>query len=315
MKHQFVENLQEGDQINDYFLAVRKDLRTQQSGSKFLGMVFKDRSGEIGGILWNNAVAIARVFEVGDVVKIRGSVGSYQDRLQIRVEQVLPMRDGEYDNADLVFVPDDTDETVKAFRDILETIEDEHLRRLVHIFLDDDALMRRFAVAAAGKRWHHAYPGGLVRHCYEMARIADVVSELYPKLSRDILLTGVLLHDIGKLDEMSHDMVVEYTDPGKLLGHLTIGMMMAQRAIDQIDGFPETLRLQVLHCILSHHGELANGSPITPRTLEATVLYHIDNLGAQASAIDRVADEARDRGQRWSDYLPNIERQIWTKEL
>ncbi len=315
MKHQFVESLQEGDQVNDYFLAVRKDLRTQQSGSKFLGMVFKDRSGEIGGILWNNAVAIARVFEVGDVVKVRGSVGSYQDRLQIRVEQVLPMRDGEYDNADLVFVPDDTDETVKAFRDILETIEDEHLRRLVRIFLDDDALMRRFAAAAAGKRWHHAYPGGLVRHCYEMARIADVVSELYPKLNRDVLLTGVLLHDIGKLDEMSHDMVVEYTDPGKLLGHLTIGMMMAQRAIDQIEGFPETLRLQVLHCILSHHGELANGSPITPRTLEATVLYHIDNLGAQASAIDRVADEARDRGQRWSDYLPNIERQIWTKDL
>jgi 3'-5' exoribonuclease len=314
MKRQFVQALQEGDTVNDYFVAVRKDLRSQQNGGKFLGMVFKDKSGEIGGILWNNAEGVARLFEVGDVVNVRGTINSYQDRLQVRVEQVLPLRDEEFDPEDLVFVPEDTGEVEQKFLAIMDTVQNEWLAQLIERFRNDGPFMERFRAAAAGKKWHHAFRGGLMLHCYEMARLAETMSELFPAMDRDLLLAAVFVHDIGKLDEMTQDLCVEYTTAGKLIGHLAIGANMVQRQIDAIEGFPETLRLQVLHCVLSHHGELINGSPVVPKTLEATVLYHIDNLDAQASAIDRIVAETAERGQAWSDYIPTIERPIWTKE-
>lgn len=315
MKRQFVDTLQEGDVVNDYFVATRKDLREQQKGGKFLGMVFKDRSGEIGGILWNNAASVAKLFEVGDVVNVRGTIVSYQDRLQVRVDQVLPMRKEEYSATDLVYEPEDTGKVADKFRAILGGIQNEWLKRLVDSILDDAVLMKRFTEAAAGKKWHHAYRGGLVQHCYEMAKLALTVGELFPNLDKDVLLTGILVHDIGKLDEMTQDLFVDYTTVGKLLGHLTIGADLVQRRIDAIPDFPESLRIQVLHCVLSHHGTLENGSPVLPKTLEALVLYHLDNLDAQADAFTRIAQETRDKGQAWSEFIPLIDRQVWTKEL
>lgn len=314
MKKQFVEALQEGDRVDDYFVAARKDLRDQQSGGKFLGMVFKDRTGEIGGVMWNNAAAAAKLFELGDVVNVRGMVSTYQSRLQIRVEQVLPLRGDEFDENDLVFTPDNTDAVVRQFTAILQTVEHPWLKKLVDSFLNDAAFMKEFSAAAAGKKWHHAYRGGLIEHCYEMARLALTMCELFPQLKRDILLTGVLVHDIGKLQEMSQDLAVEYTNEGKLLGHLQIGILMLQRRIDAIPGFPEDLRLQLMHLILSHHGERENGSPIVPKTLEAIVLYHCDNMDAQANAFYRIIDEARSKGQEWSDYIGLIDRQIWAQD-
>jgi len=314
-KKQFVESLQEGDFVDDYFVAVRKDLRQQQNGGKFLGMVFKDRTGEIGGILWNNAAAIAQQFEVGDVVSVRGTITSYQDRLQVRVERVLPLRDGEYEHADLVFVPDDTATTFTQFRGLLDTVSNEWLKGLIAAFLEDQEFVQRFCAAAAGKRWHHAHRGGLLKHCYEMARLAVATCDIFNQLDRDVLLTAVLLHDIGKLDELTHELFVEYTTPGKLLGHLTIGAHAVEKKIAAIDGFPESLRLQVLHCILAHHGTLENGSPVVPKTPEALVLFHLDNLGAQLDAFDRLIEETRGRGDAWSEYVSLIDRQVWTKDL
>ena len=174
--------------------------------------------------------------------------------------------------------------------------------------------MVRVAEAAAGKKWHHAYTGGLAQHCLELAKLADAVCTIFPGVDRDILLTGILVHDIGKIEEMSHGMYVDYTTPGKLLGHLVIGADMVQERIRAIEGFPESLRLQVLHCILAHHGELVNGSPIVPKTVEAMVLHQIDNLGAQVDAFLRIVEETKLRGQDWSDYIGLIERPIWTKE-
>lgn len=314
MKRQYVQTLQEGDTVNDYFVATRKDLRDQQKGGKFLGMVFKDRTGEIGGILWNNAAAVARLFELGDVVNVRGSVTSYQDRLQIRVDQVLPLRADEYNPEDLVYTPEDTSSVFKEFQTIMSTVENEWLSKLIGAFLEDQEFVSKFAAAAAGKKWHHAFRGGLVQHCTEIARLAVATCQVFPQIDRDLLLTGVLVHDIGKIEEMTQELFVEYTTPGKLLGHLTIGTEMVQRRIDGIPGFPETLRLQVLHCVLSHHGELVNGSPVVPKTLEALVLYHLDNLDAQTDAFIRLIAETKEKSQSWSDYISMIDRQVWTKD-
>jgi 3'-5' exoribonuclease len=246
---------------------------------------------------------------------VRGTIVSYQDRLQVRVDQVLPMRKDEYSAADLVYEPEDTGQVVDKFRAILGTIQNEWLKRLVDSFLTDEGLMKRFTEAAAGKKWHHAYRGGLVQHCYEMARLGLTVGELFPNLDKDVLLTGILVHDIGKLDEMSQDLFVDYTTVGKLLGHLAIGTDIVQRRIDAIPDFPESLRMQVLHCVLSHHGTLENGSPVLPKTLEALVLYHLDNLDAQADAFTRIVQETREKGQSWSEFVSLIDRQVWTKEM
>ncbi len=315
VKKQFVKDLREGDAVNDCFLAVRKDLRTQQNGSKFLGMVFRDRTGEIGGILWNNAASAVRLFEVGDVVQVWGSVTSYQNRLQVRVDRVLPLRDGEFDARDLLSVPENTQEMMGKLSLAMGSIKNPWFVQLVSAFLDDRDFVAQFMGAAAGKKWHHAYPGGLVQHCHEMVQIAQAVCEVFPNLDRDLILAAIFLHDVGKLYELDHELLIEYTTPGRLLGHVAIGSEMVQRRISEIAGFPETLRVQLLHCILSHHGEYANGSPVLPKTPEAIALYHIDNLDAQLNAVERVIEETKGRGDSWSDYLPQIDRQIWTKEV
>ena len=313
MKKQFVNVLQEGDVVNDHFVAVRKDLRTTQSGSKFLGMVFRDKTGEIGGVLWNNAEAIAPRFEVGDVVNVRGTISTYQNRLQLRVDQVLPMKEGDFNQADLVFVPDDAGEGTPAFIEVLRSIGDPWLKKLVDAFLADPVFMDKFARAAAGKRWHHAYPGGLAQHCYEMTRIADVMCELFPAIHRDLLLTGILVHDLGKTEELSQGLYIDYTTVGKLVGHLAIGLDMTNEKMRAIEGFPDQLRMEIQHMILSHHATLDQGSPTVPKTLEAMVLALIDDLDAQTDAFNRVIEETRGKGQTWSEFLPIVERQIWAK--
>lgn len=315
MKNQYVNMLQDGDYVNDYFVATRCDLRTAQSGSKFLGMVFKDKTGEIGGITWRNAVELAKLFEVGDVVNVRGKVNTYQNRLQIQVDQVLPLRESEYTVDDLVDAPTASDDDLRALRGILDTVQEPWLRKLLDAFWSDAAFVEAFSSAAAAKKWHHEYRGGLVRHCYEMARLAETMCELFPEIDRDLLLVGVFVHDLGKLEEMTHDLFVDYTDAGKLIGHLQIGADMVQEKMRGIENFPEKTRMEILHFVLSHHGALEHGSPVLPKTLEAIVLHHIDNLDAQAAAFSRIIAETREKGQKWSDYLPLIERVIWTKGM
>lgn len=314
MKTQFVASLQEGDAVNDYFVATRKDLRDTAKGSKFLGMVFKDKSGEVGGILWHNAEAVSKLFELGDVVNVRGTVATYQERLQVRVEQVLPLKDEEYNPADLVFVPENSGEVVEKFRAVYGTLGDPWLNQLCAAFLSDESFMEGFRSASAGKKWHHAYPGGLVQHCYEMARIADTVCELFPNVNRDLLLTGVFVHDIGKIKEMRHDLFIDYTTVGKLVGHIQLGWDMVRDKIEQIEGFPKALKMEVAHLVLSHHGELEQGSPVVPKTVEAIALFLIDNLDAQTDAFTRVAAETEEQGREWSDYIGMVGRQIWSKK-
>jgi len=220
MKKQFVSDMVDGDVVNDYFVATRKDLRDTQSGGKFLGMVFKDKTGDIGGVMWNNAPTAASQFDLGDVVNVRGTIHTYQNRLQVRVDQVLPLKDGEYDQGDLVFSPGDTSDVSDKFGAILDTIKDKWLKQLVDGFRNDDDFMKKFLGCAAGKKWHHAFRGGLIQHCWEMARLAETMCELFPNINKDLLLTGVFLHDIGKIEELSQGMYIDYTTSGKLAKRL-----------------------------------------------------------------------------------------------
>ena len=152
-------------------------------------------------------------------------------------------------------------------------------------------------------------------HCYEMARVAETMCELFPRLDRDLLMVGIFLHDIGKVQELSQGMYIDYTTAGKLLGHLEMGCAIANKKMDAIEGFPDVLRMQINHMILSHHGEMEMGSPVVPKTLEAIVLSHIDNLDAQANAFDNVIEANKSKGQEWSEYIGMIDRQIWNRDF
>jgi 3'-5' exoribonuclease len=305
MKRQFVADLTDGDLVNDYFIAARKDLRQSQNGNKFLGMVFRDKTGDIGGIHWTNPTGVASGFEVGDVVSVKGRVQTYQERLQLKVDQVLPVEEGDFDTSDLTEAQVDVGPLADQYKALLGSIENSHMKQLVASFLDDAAFMQAFSVAAAGKRWHHGYRGGLLEHCYEMARLVDGVCKVYPTLNRDVMLAATLLHDAGKLLELTQDLAVEYTDVGKLLGHIV------EDRIRQVSGFPENLRLHLLHLIVSHHGTLENGSPVIPKSREALVFSRIDDIGAQMNAWTRVIDETRERRDSWSEFVPLINQQIW----
>jgi len=173
--------------------------------------------------------------------------------------------------------------------------------------------MDKFAGAAAGKRWHHAYPGGLAQHCLEMTRIAEVMCELFPSIHRDLLFVGIFVHDLGKTEELSQGLYIDYTTVGKLVGHLAIGLEMANEKMRGIQGFPDAYRTEIQHMILSHHATLEQGSPTVPKTLEAMVLALIDDLDAQTDAFNRVIEETQAKGQNWSDYLPIVERQLWAR--
>jgi 3'-5' exoribonuclease len=214
---------------------------------------------------------------------------------------------------DLIAKASTNADDLNNLRAILDTITEPHLRALIDAFFADQEFLSQFRNAVAAKKWHHEYQGGLVRHVYEMARIALTMCELFPNLNRDLLLTGVFLHDLGKLEEMTHGLFTDYTRDGRLLGHLHIGCDMLDRKIRTLPDFPDYLRSELLHFVLSHHGEPEFGSSVRPITLEAIVLHHIDNLDAQAAAITRVVSECREQGKEFSDYLPLIERVIYAR--
>ena len=312
MKKQFVNMLQDGDALNDYFVVARKDLLQSRDGNKYLRLLLKDKTGEITAVAWDRAQELASRFQLGDVVHIRGTVNAYRGEPQINLRDIFPLKQTEYALEDIVKSSEDVRADLRYLKEMLETVKDPHLRRLLDSFWEDNDFVARLTTAAAGKRWHHEYRGGLVRHCYEMCRIAEVMCELYTEINRDLLLTSIFLHDLGKLYEMNHGTVVDYTTPGKLLGHIYQGAELLWEKLRAIPNFPETLRTHLMHCLLAHHGELENGSPVVPKTLEAFVLHLIDNLDSQTAALARITRELRDEGKEWSDRIDLIGRAVWS---
>lgn len=316
MKYQYIADLHEGDQINDYFLLIRKDLREYPSGEKFLGFVLQDKTGEIGGILRENPIDVSQKLSVGDVVVVKGTVKLYKEQLQIQATTITTLSSEHYSIEDLLIPQEPIEKYQKEFWEILDSISNKWLKKLIEKIRSDSEIIQEFMKIPAAKKWHHNLRGGLLRHCYEMMKIAEVICQLYPNINRDLLITLCFLHDLGKIEELSiSNAFTEYTDSGKLIGHLVQGAILVEKKIDEIEGFPEDLRLQIVHGILSHHGDTEKGSPVVPKTLEAIVLHHIDFLDSQTNAISRIEKDTLGKGERWSEYLPLLSRQIWAKKI
>ena len=302
MKDIFIADLasfEEGKLFDSFFLVLSRQLRTTQSNKPYLSLIFCDKTGQMEGRAWEpDDPRIAKEFERGDVVKVRGCISRFNDRLQMKVEQLRKALPVEIDKSDLM--PATTYDVETLWRQLLgfvESFTDPHLKLLLTTLLADPKIAEAYREAPAAKQLHHAWLGGLLEHVVSLLKLADRVAPHYPILHRDLLLTGVILHDIGKVRELSWDVGFEYTVEGVLLGHIQIGSALAERTMDSLPGFPSRLKTLVLHMILSHHGKLEFGSPKLPMIPESLVLNFLDDLDAKMQAMQSEFDKCAREGK------------------
>jgi 3'-5' exoribonuclease len=302
-------NLDEGKVFDGFFLLLAKQLRTTKTNKPYLNLILGDKTGQLEGRVWElNDPRIAKDFDRGDIVKARGSASRFDDRLQMKIDQLRVALPDEVDKADML--PSTTYDVAALWSQLLgfvDSLASPNLKLLLVTMLDDPALAAAYREAPAAKQLHHAWLGGLLEHVVSLCTLADRVVPQYPLLDRDLVLTGVILHDIGKVRELSWEIGFEYTVEGMLLGHIQIGAALTERAIDSLPNFPPKLKTLVLHMILSHHGKLEFGSPKLPMIPEALVLNFIDDLDAKMQAVSSEFDKSIREG-KGPDELTN---KVW----
>jgi 3'-5' exoribonuclease len=327
MKDIYISDLasfEEGKHFDSYFLVLARQQRTTQTNKPYLNLILCDKTGQMEGRVWEvGDPRIAKEFDRGDVVKVRGCISRYNDRLQMKVEQLRKAAAGEMDKTDLM--PATTYDVAALWQQLLgfvESFTEPHLKLLLTTILNDAQIAAAYREAPAAKQLHHAWLGGLLEHVISLLKLADRVAPHYPILHRDLLLTGVILHDIGKVRELSWDIGFEYTTEGVLLGHIQMGVALAEKTMEAQPGFPPRLKTLVLHMILSHHGKLEFGSPKLPMIPEALVLNFLDDLDAKMMAVqsefDRCAREGKSAdeltGKVWAlDQRQLLNTRGWLK--
>ena len=282
-----VAAFEEGKLFDGYFLVLTRQLATTKTNNPYINLTLGDKTGSIEARIWDPSdPRIAREFDRGHMVKARGCASRFNDRVQMKIDQLRLALPGEADKADML--PSTTQDVATLWRllvGFVDSIANPHLKLLLTTVLEDPALAVAYREAPAAKQLHHAWLGGLLEHVISLCTLADRVAPHYPLVDRDLLLTGVILHDVGKVRELSWDVGFEYTVEGMLLGHIQIGAALAERTIDSLPGFPPKLKTLVLHLILSHHGKLEYGSPKLPMIPEALMLNFIDDLDAKMQAV------------------------------
>ncbi len=289
----------EGKLFDSFFLVLAKQQRTTRQNKPYLSLTLGDKKGQIEGRVWElGDPRIAKDFDRGDMVKVRGSVSRFDDRAQLKVDQLRKALDSEADKKDMLPATSrDVGELWRMLEASIASVTNPDLKRLLNALLTDAPIAQAFREAPAARQLHHAWLGGLLEHVISLLGLADRVAAHYPMLDRDLLVTGVILHDIGKIRELSWNTGFDYTVEGVLLGHIQMGVDLAEKTIAGLPGFPDRLRTLVLHMILSHHGKLEFGSPKLPMIPEALVLNFLDDLDAKmqamASEFEKSAREGR----------------------
>lgn len=312
-----VSDLSDGQQVEQSFRAADKQLRVNRQGGKYILLRLADRSGVMAGMLWNADEKQFDSFLRGDYVFCRGRTQIHNGALQMIVTDIQRMDPSAVDTAEFErFDAQESERLVQQLEQMLAQLNNVHLRRLGQVFLADTEFVARMAKAAAAVSNHHAYPGGLLRHTVDLMELAKLVGPRYPHVDTELLMFGAFLHDLGKIDEMSHEGEISYTDRGQMLGHIVIGIQLLGEKIALLQSqepFPAALRLQLEHLIVSHHGQLEFGSPKLPVTLEAVALHYLDNLDAKMTSYTSVIESDVAADGNWTNYHPSIGRKLWKK--
>jgi len=286
MKSPFIRELKPDEATTAIFLVQTKEVRQKRTGEPYLSLMLSDRSGEMEGKMWDNVAEVAATFGRDDFIKVKGLMQLYNNRPQFTIHKLRRVEDSEVDFRD--FFPaslQDPESMWNELRSMIAALDNEHLRRLLDAFLDDPAVADRYRVAPAAKTIHHAFRSGLLEHVLSLAKLAKLVAGHYVTVDFNLLLAGVVLHDIGKIHELTYDRAFGYSAEGQLLGHIAIAIRMLADKLHAFPDFPAGLRNLVEHMVLSHHGQLEFGSPKVPIFPEALLLHYLDDMDSKMEGM------------------------------
>ena len=312
MKKLHVADLKDGDAVTIHLLVREKEIRTSaRTGKSWLELSLADRTGSIPAKMWDNFEPISKTFERDDIVQVRARVKLYNNQKELTLEQILPVPEREYDIADfLPHTPYDVEKLYSELRAAVSAMKNPWLQRLLVSIVDDPALAPKLKRAPAAMTMHHAYLGGLLEHVVSLIDLSRAVSAHYPELDPDLLLAGIVLHDIGKTDELRYVRAIDYSTEGRLLGHISIGLLLVREKIRSIRDFPESLATLVEHLILSHHGSHEFGSPALPQVPEAVVLHFLDDVDSKMASMRETLAASAEPNDEWTDRNPSLRRAL-----
>lgn len=316
LKQAALNTLSKNDRIDHFLLIRRIELRSTRSGSEYLSTELGDKTASMNANLWEGFKELAVNGKVGDAVKVAGIVEEFQGTLQIRISSIRLAKEIDKINP-RDFLPEskrNLEEMKKEFNQRIKRITNDFLRKLLEQIFSGERF-EQFCDAPAGKYWHHAYIHGLLEHTIEIIKICELMCEFHPELNEDILISGAMLHDIGKIEELSFDSSFEYTDKGKLIGHIVIASNLVKDEIRKIADFPAELEINLIHLILSHQGKLEHASPVVPKTAEAIALYQADELSAKVNAYKNAIDSEIRGDTNWTKYISLADTDLYKHSI
>jgi 3'-5' exoribonuclease len=315
MKSVYVSDLRPNQDVTTAFLVKSKEVRLKKTGDPYLSLSLCDRTGDIEAKMWDNVAEIVSTFDRDDFIKVKGRVQVYQNRQQFTVHRMLRLSDDEVDFADYFPASErDPDEMFTELRGIIAGVKDEHIRALLDALMDDPEIGPKFKRAPAAKSVHHAFLGGLLEHVLSLCTLCRATAAHYPFVDHDLLVAGAVLHDIGKIEELSYRRSFGYTDDGQLLGHIVIGLRMIDEKLRGMPDFPPRLRTLIEHIVVSHHGLLEFGSPKVPVFPEALLFHFLDNLDSKMENMRSVLERDKQIEGFWTSHSPPLERSLLKKE-
>ncbi len=309
----YVKDIKDQTKIEGLFLVKDKNNGITKNGKPYLALNLSDKTGHVKGRIWDNAEKFGNFFSQGDIVKIKSHSILYQGVLQLNISDI---EKHDCDESVLCeFLPaseNDLNESYNELMSIVETIGNIHLKKLLQTVFNDSDIVSSFKAAPAAKSIHHDYLGGLLEHTLSVTRLANDLIRHFNNVNRDILITGAILHDIGKIYELSYDRNFDYTDAGRLVGHITIGVELINDKLKLLPDFPEGLALVIKHLVLSHHGQYEFGSPKRPKTPESLLLSYLDDMDAKMYGLLQFIKKEKKPGTKWTSYHKLFDRYFFT---
>lgn len=299
-------DLKPGEELIDFFILRKKEIRTKRETSElFLTFELGDASGRINGSIWEDVQAYFDNLDFGDIVKVKAKVVTFKNRPYLDILKIRKAEESDgYDLKRLVpSVDKDINVLTTQLKKTIESVNDPHLKKLLSSVFGDSEIRKKFCEAPAGKLWHHNYLGGLLEHTLSVTKIAENISRMYPDVNRDLLVAAGLLHDIGKIESYAYKTLIDYTDEGRLIGHIVIGAQLVNDKLCELPDFPRNMQKELIHLILSHQGKLEQASPVVPMTLEGIILYYADEIDSKANAFLRIRKKEKKPGKKWSSYI------------
>lgn len=306
-----IADLREGDAFVGFYALRRCELK-ETDGTFRLEIELSDRTGSLPGVIWDEPKSLRDQLSKGSVVKVKGRLGSYRERPQVKIDKIRPAAEGEYDPESFLPITESDIETLAArVEEMVQSLRDPSLRQLGDLVFGNPQFMKEYRRAPGGSSWHHGCIGGLIEHSVAVAEICDFIASRSYGLNRDLLVLAALLHDVGKIREFSATTIIEYTDEGRMEGHIVLGERFVRNMSERVEHFPSRLRMLLSHLMLSHHGHRDFSSPVEPVIPEGFALYYADEMDAKLDALKRLIHNNTDEGKDWSDYNRVLNRYIY----